>query len=118
MKERVEEILNCQTSYEFDTLGAMGLIRDLWAENQELEQTRLALLNKLGDNCCACSVDNSTDVCMVHTPELNAAQKRERIYREALNNIANYEGVFSASQSETIRNIHAMAEQALNTEVK
>jgi len=34
----------------------------------EYEEREEALMNKLGDNCCACSVDKKTDVCSVHAP--------------------------------------------------
>ena len=55
-------------------------IKTLSNELRQLESEYDALLNKLGDKCCACSVDKITDICMSHQPRVS---ELEAVVKEA-----------------------------------
>ena len=55
-------------------------IKTLSNELRQLESEYDALLNKLGDKCCACSVDKITDICMSHQPRVS---ELESVVKEA-----------------------------------
>lgn len=57
---------------------------ELQAELKECEDANDAMMNKLGDNCCACSVDKITHVCIYHQPKVNELQAEVKRLRKAL----------------------------------
>ena len=55
---------------------AAAIIADQAKEITTLELAEEALLNKLGDNCCACSVDKITHICVAHQPRVDELEAK------------------------------------------
>jgi len=56
----------------------MQALADELRGKQEVDDMNEALLNKLGDKCCACSVDKITDICVAHQPRIDELEAELR----------------------------------------
>ena len=83
--KQADEFVNYEVTADTDLSispmeDAKQLIKTLSNELRQLESEYDALLNKLGDKCCACSVDKITDICMSHQPRVS---ELEAVVKEA-----------------------------------
>lgn len=61
-----------------------GIIEAQEAKIKELEEANAVMMQKLGDRCCACSVDKITDICDVHQPIVMQQEADIKRLKEAL----------------------------------
>lgn len=84
LEEDIEIVAKAIYDFEPET---HVIIPELEKELKECEDANDAMMNKLGDNCCACSVDKKTHVCLFHQPKVNELEKEVERLREALDHL-------------------------------
>ena len=73
-KWREELVASGRDILPFDEKAAT-LIAAMAEELKEFKEANEAMMLKLGDNCCACSVDKKTDICMAHQPRITELEE-------------------------------------------
>lgn len=76
--------MNAAVGWQHRAETAEAEVKRLTEEKEALERHNQALLDKISSEDCACAYDHPDDVCLGHSPKLQAAEARIKALEEAL----------------------------------